>query len=791
MKACRGDGPCGRAEEHWKLSLDTQNRTHIVRAIVGREYGRWWDMYARTRSLTVRILRSMRATWPPAPVTSTSILPTPSSVIQHMNSLARIDGRSQQDSRFQHSQTPIPDDDSAAATDHADNIPSFNDVADIRGDDDSVPPHGGAADTADTETVPPHGEIGGAADTANTETVPPHGEIGGADTAYTETADTENNESEPTVPPHGNTDNELTVPPHSDTESTVTEHTAPTATEGSRGRRRLIDVFRHGQEAMVFKVSVRDAMRDRGDAAKDVILSELSQMITKRVWTPVHVAALSATDRNGIIRSSMFIKEKFTANGSFEKLKARLVAGGNMQDKTLYDDLSAPTVSTCAVFTLLSIAAAEQRHIAAIDIGGAFLHASMETGVNVHMRLDKTMTQLLLEIESSYAPFVDHKGGLVVRLDKALYGCVESAALWHDHLSQTLADMGYLPNSYDPCVYNRVEGGVQCTVAVHVDDLLVTSTSEGMISELSDGMRTKYGEVKCVRGPVIGYLGMVFDVSRTGEATVTMGGYIDDLMKTCAAGKGARTPALDDLFETDPDDALNSEEVRKEFHRNVARVLYLAKRARPDCLTAVAFLATRVQKCTAGDVRKLDRLMQYIRSTKDRGLVMRPGPGYTTVSIYIDAAYGVHSDGKSHTGSCVVLGDVGVVHCKSGKQGIVTKSSTEAELVALSDSCNQGIYVRRFLREQGYEVGPLRVLQDNMSCMALVKRGRSAAEKTRHIHIRYYWVKEQVSRGVAVIEHLRTELMYANVLTTPLQGGQFVRKRGMLTRWVDNEPTTN
>ena len=61
------------------------------------------------------------------------------------------------------------------------------------------------------------------------------------------------------------------------------------------------------------------------------------------------------------------------------------------------------------------------------------------------------------------------------------------------------------------------------------------------------------------------------------------------------------------------------------------------------------------------------------------------------VRVFIDAAYGVHADGRSHTCSCVVIGDVGAVHCKSSKQSIVNKSSTEAELIALSDSANQGL----------------------------------------------------------------------------------------------------
>ena len=343
--------------------------------------------------------------------------------------------------------------------------------------------------------------------------------------------------------------------------------------------------------------------------------------------------------------------------------------------------------------------------------------------------------------------------------------------------------MGYEKNAYDACVYNRTVNGVQCTVAVHVDDLLISCTDQTRIDDLIQGMRTSYGDVKTSAGPVVGYLGMTLDISVPDQAKITMVGYVEDMLKARGTGKVARTPARDDLFEIDADAAACSEEKRREFHREVARVLYLAKRSRPDCLTAVSFLATRVQRCTDDDLRKLDRLMRYIAATKEQGLVLKPGPGYRNVSVYIDAAYGVHSDGKSHTGSCVVLGDTGAVHCKSTKQGIVTKSSTESELVALSDSLNQGIHIRRFLQSQGYTPGPLLAYQDNLSCMALVKRGRSAAEKTRHIDIRYFWVKERVTAGEATIEHLPTERMYANVLTKPLQGAQFARERELLTGW--------
>ena len=263
-----------------------------------------------------------------------------------------------------------------------------------------------------------------------------------------------------------------------------------------------------------------------------------------------------------------------------------------------------------------------------------------------------------------------------------------------------------------------------------------------------------------------------------------MQGYSDEVVSTSGVLGTARSPATDGLFETREGAELAGEAARVWFHKVVAMVLYLAKRTKPECLTAVSYLTTRVTKCTVDDLEKLQRLIRYIRATRDHGLVLMPGAGGVSVKLYVDASYGVHHDGKSHTGSCIVIGDVGAVHCRSSKQLIVTKSSTEAELVGLSDSANQGLFIRTFLIAQGYHMPAMTILQDNQSCMALIARGRSGAERTRHIQIRYFWVKERVDKGEAKMEYLRSEDMYANVLTKPLQGAQFVRERGCLTGWA-------
>jgi hypothetical protein len=372
----------------------------------------------------------------------------------------------------------------------------------------------------------------------------------------------------------------------------------------------------------------------------------------------------------------------------------------------------------------------------------------------------------------------------VVELDKALYGCVEAAALWFEDLCATLLADGFVQNAHDACVFNKIgPDGNQITVVAHVDDLMVTSRSESNLECFDQHLRRKYPEVKMHRGLVLNYVGMTFDFRTPGEVRVTMDNCTEDILRTSGATKTKPTPAASTLFDIRPDAVKATVEEAKYFHTHVAKLLYLAKRTRPECLGAVAFLSTRVQACDVDDLAKLRRLHGYILGSRDRGVVLRVGERLG-VRAFVDAAYGVHAaSGKSHTGCVVMLGERGPVFSKSTKQKIVTKSSTEAELIGLSDSAGQVIHIRSFVEAQGHSTGPAVVYQDNLSTMALMKRGGPGSERTRHIAIRHFWLAEKVENKEVVIQHLSTVDMCANALTKPVQGAQFVRERQLLTNW--------
>lgn len=121
-----------------------------------------------------------------------------------------------------------------------------------------------------------------------------------------------------------------------------------------------------------------------------------------------------------------------------------------------------------------------------VDIGIAFLNAVMPKSMPVYMRLNNTMSEYMARINPMYSQYRERNGSITVLLKKALYGCVESASLWYDNLRVSLKGLGFVRNEADICVYNKVSReGVQCTVCVHVDDLLITSSSKKMIDDLT------------------------------------------------------------------------------------------------------------------------------------------------------------------------------------------------------------------------------------------------------------------------------------------------------------------
>ena len=111
------------------------------------------------------------------------------------------------------------------------------------------------------------------------------------------------------------------------------------------------------------------------------------------------------------------------------------------------------------------------------------------------------------------------------------------------------------------------------------------------------------------------------------------------------------------------------------------------------------------------------------------------------LKAWIDAAFALHFDSKSHTGVLFVIGGV-VIYISSSKQKCIAKSSTEAELVGLTDNIGLVELFHEFISFLfGKPIPTPIIYQDSTSVISLVTRG-GGITRTKHMRARVNLGKE-------------------------------------------------
>jgi hypothetical protein len=158
-------------------------------------------------------------------------------------------------------------------------------------------------------------------------------------------------------------------------------------------------------------------------------------------------------------------------------------------------------------------------------------------------------------------------------------------------------------------------------------------------------------------------------------------------------------------------------------------------------------------------------VLGYLKSTKERTLLLR-AQKERKVTAYIDAAYAVHGDSKSHSGVVVYVGDT-LVYVSSKKQKCMSKSPTEAELIALTDNLGLVELFREFLEFVTQSSVPAPVIyQDCSAVVSLVTKG-GGKTRTKHMRARMNLAKEMVDEGRAEIIHVKAPRMKADGFSKP------------------------
>jgi hypothetical protein len=124
-------------------------------------------------------------------------------------------------------------------------------------------------------------------------------------------------------------------------------------------------------------------------------------------------------------------------------------------------------------------------------------------------------------------------------------------------------------------------------------------------------------------------------------------------------------------------------------------------------------------------------VLEYIKGTLDLTYTLGVDD-LSSFRTWIDASFAVHPDMKSHTGGVTSFGTGGLI-CKSSKQKLNTKSSTESKLFGASDYLPNTLWIKMFMEEQGYPISQCFLEQDNESAIKLEKNRRLSCGQSRGI----------------------------------------------------------
>ena len=451
-----------------------------------------------------------------------------------------------------------------------------------------------------------------------------------------------------------------------------------------------------------------------------------------------------------IIPSKWVFKVKCDANGNPLRHKARFVARGFVLTPGVdYTQSFAPVVQDTSLRVCVAAAAQRHRVLRQVDIKNAFTHAPIEGDVYVQQP----------------EGFVTHGADgapLVLKLRRSLYGLAVSPRLFHNALADHLHQTGYVKCPTDPCVFHRVTDDT--LLLCYVDDIVVSAPTAAAAAAAIDGVATRFELTDL--GDLSYFLGQTITRTAAG-VTIDQTGYVESMLARFGLGAahGADTPAVTPGdYDASP---LLGDADAATYRSMVGALLYVSTHTRPDIAYAVCHLARFMSAPRALQLTAAKRVFRYLRAHPG-GITYAAARGAAPLTGFADASFAADAaTGRSVTGYTFVFGGAAVCW-RSRLQALVTLSTTEAEYVALSDAAREVLPLLALLQFMGVRAPtPVLIHEDNTSALQLTVNP-VVQQRTRHIGVKYHFIRELVARRVVDVVCIDTAAQPADLLTKSL-----------------------
>ena len=501
---------------------------------------------------------------------------------------------------------------------------------------------------------------------------------------------------------------------------------------------------------------------------REAIHKEFRDMINYKVWSRRKKKDIPS-DRRLIGNKWVF---KIKRCGRF---RARLCGLGYTQIPGIdFKENHAPVVNDVTYRILILLKIINNWTAELMDVETAFLNGILEEQIYMKMPEGSIEVKLYEGISEDDC----------VELHKCIYGTVQSARQWYKRFADELKKLGFERCSVDPCLMKRKNENGTLIICIYVDDVLQIG-DKAAIDQFTAEIKDIF-TVKNVGG-LEDYLGCEVRFDHDNEGAIMYQPHIikkleSRFKKYVLDKKPKDLPSAPSsiVLRNFEEELKLSEEKQKLYQSGVGVLLYLSKYTRPDISNGIRELSKNMGRANENDLNSLLRMIKYVLETKNMGLKMRPIKNLRNLfSIlgFCDSDYATDKDTrKSVTGYVVYLNGV-PISWRSRSQRAVTLSTAESEYYAISEICSELIFVKNMLEFLGVELElPIIVNVDNIGAIYLAKN-RVLSNRTKHIGVRYHFVREYIEDGIIKIIFVRSKDNDADMFTKNLQKELFNKHR--------------
>ncbi|KAK8942669.1 hypothetical protein KSP39_PZI009511 [Platanthera zijinensis] len=475
---------------------------------------------------------------------------------------------------------------------------------------------------------------------------------------------------------------------------------------------------------------------------------ELNQFKRCKVWTLV-----PRPKHKNVIGTKWVYRNKMDEDGTIIKNKARLVAKGYRQEEGIdFDQTYAPVARLEAIRLFLAYAALKGFTVYQMDVKSAFLNGNIKEEVYVE--------QPPGFVDSTFPNYV-------YLLQKALYGLKQAPRAWYETLSTFLLENKFTRGKIDKTLFLREIKGKILLVQIYVDDIIFGSTDNNLCKKFSKLMQGKFemssmGELKY-------FLGLQVKQSEDG-IFISQTKFTKELLKKFGMENATsmRTPMASAM-------SLDKDEKGKPFdetkYRSIIGSLLYLTASRPDIMFSTCVCARFQVNSKESHYIAAKRILRYLKGTPNLGL-WYPRSNDSELIGFSDADFaGSKDDRKSTSGTCQFLGRR-LISWSSKKQNCVVISTAESEYISAGSCCAQLLWIKNQFEDYNMKFQNIPLFCDSSSAIAIANNPVSHS-RTKHIELRYHFIREHVENGDIDLQYVSTDRQVADIFTKPLDESKF------------------